>query len=76
VSRRGPEVLDLTGLHPTERKETAMSSLIPPEFKAERGEEGLTVYLKVNYKVILLAVVTFDLIHTSINEIVSHFFGL
>jgi hypothetical protein len=76
VSRRGPEVLDLTGIPPSERKEEPMKIPDPLGVKAERGEEGLTVYLKVNYKVILLVVVTFDLIHTSINELVSTYFGL
>jgi hypothetical protein len=68
-------VLDDFSNLPTERK-ARMESLDPLGIKAEHGEEGLTIYLKVNYKVILLVVITIDLIHTSLNEIVAHFFGL
>lgn len=31
--------------------------------------EGLTVFLKVDYKVVLLVVVVFDILHFSINEL-------
>jgi len=37
----------------------------------DRGDEGLTIYLKVDYKVILLVVVVFDILHLSINELVG-----
>jgi len=37
--------------------------------------DGLTVYLRVDYKIVLLVVVVFDLIHSSLNEIVSNVFG-
>jgi hypothetical protein len=76
VSRRGPEVLDLTGLKPTERKDKIVKIPTPPDVKTERGDEGLVIYLKINYKVVLLVVTMFDLLHTSINEMVSHFFGI
>jgi hypothetical protein len=39
----------------------------------EEGEEGLTVFLRVNYKVILLVAVMFDFFHTSLNEIIALF---
>jgi len=35
--------------------------------------EGLTIYLKVDYKVILLVVVIFDILHFSINELVQNY---
>nr|QDH86868.1 MAG: hypothetical protein H4BulkLitter22706_000002 [Leviviridae sp.] len=75
VSRRGPEVLDLSGLKPSERKAEPVD-LDPLGIKAEHGEEGLTIFLKVNYKVVLLVVVLTDIFHTSLNEVVAHFFGL
>jgi len=50
--------------------------LDPLGIKAEHGEEGLTIFLKVNYKVVLLVVVLTDIFHTSLNEVVAHFFGL
>jgi hypothetical protein len=39
----------------------------------EEGEEGLTVFLRINYKVVLLVAVMFDFFHTSLNEIIALF---
>ncbi|DAD50324.1 hypothetical protein QIO77_gp3 [ssRNA phage Gerhypos.2_35] len=36
-----------------------------------RSDEGLTIFLKINYKVILLMVVALDIAHVSINEILG-----
>lgn len=41
---------------------------------SNNDDDGITVYLRVNYKVILLVVVIFDVLHTSINEIVNRIF--
>lgn len=38
-----------------------------------RPEEGLTVYLKVNYKVVLLVFVLLDLLHLSVNELIGDY---
>jgi hypothetical protein len=48
---------------------------IPPGKKVDVDGEGLTVYLKVNYRVILLVVVIFDIFHTSLNELVVRLAG-
>jgi hypothetical protein len=48
---------------------------IPDGKKVDVNDDGLTVYLKVNYRVVLLVVVIFDIFHTSLNEIVIHTFG-
>jgi len=32
------------------------------------GEDGITIYLKINYKVVLLVLVVFDLLHLSLRE--------
>jgi len=34
-------------------------------------DEGLTLYLRVDYKVVLIVVVILDLVHFSLNEIVA-----
>jgi hypothetical protein len=43
----------------------------PPGRNVSLDEEGLTIYLKVNYKVLLLVIVIADLIHTSLSEFVA-----
>jgi len=39
--------------------------------RSVRSDEGLTIFLKINYKVILLMVVALDIAHVSINEILG-----
>jgi hypothetical protein len=48
----------------------------PLKSQVDTKDEGLTVYLKVNYKVVLLITVLFDFFHTSLNEVVAHVFGI
>nr|QDH89619.1 MAG: hypothetical protein H4Rhizo45269e1009_000003 [Leviviridae sp.] len=35
------------------------------------SDEGLTVFVKINFRVLLLVAVIFDLLHVSVNELVS-----
>jgi hypothetical protein len=44
--------------------------------EAHVSEEGITIYLKINYKVILLFVVILDFLHISISELVARFLGV
>lgn len=49
---------------------------VPPVLEDHAPENGITVYLKVNYKVILLVVVILDIVHVSLREIVVRILGV
>lgn len=73
-SRRGPETLDFTGYKPLKGGPMDVS----PEFpRPEDGheDEGMTLYLKVNYKVILAVIVIADIFHVSLAEFVYRVFN-
>jgi len=44
------------------------------EKKEDLNETGITVYLKLNYKVVLLIAVAFDLVHVSLDEFILRLF--
>jgi len=46
--------------------------VVPPDQRGDVQDDGMTLYLKVNYKVLLLVVVVFDILHVSIDEVVAH----
>jgi hypothetical protein len=56
--------------HESEDSEADPSHVRPSSFQVDENE-GLTFYLKVDYKVVLIVVVILDLVHFSLNEIVA-----
>jgi hypothetical protein len=75
VSRRGPEVLDFTGIKLPKGDLTAMEHE-PLVLSSEENNDGITLYLKVNYKAILLVLVALDVVHLSLAELFARVFGL
>jgi hypothetical protein len=45
----------------------------PQRSTLKLNEEGIVLYLKVNYKVLFLVVVLIDLFHASVNEMIHYF---
>lgn len=47
---------------------------VPDSFSNDK-DEGITIYLKLNYKVLLLVFVIFDVFHVSLNELLARSLG-
>jgi len=75
VSRRGEEGPISAFFESPEGDKTKLG-VGPPDQMLDVDNEGFTIYLRVNYKVILLIAVIVDIFHTSVNELLVHVFRL
>jgi len=75
VSRRGPEGPITAFIEPPEG-DSSKIGLGPQNQRLDMDSEGFTIYLKINYKVVLLIVMILDLFHASVNEFLIHVFRI
>jgi hypothetical protein len=75
VSRSGSREEPFPFLHPPEGGVNNVSGS-SRDGRIDMNDDGLTIYLKIDYKVLLLVLVILDIVHTSLSEIVAHYVGL